>query len=103
MPKMPVICGILGDYGESVAFFALLHCGRGSVHVCPAVVSIRSKAAHSSSQRAFIDWQLSSSLLPIRIKSPTHPPPASGSFLFPCFRKRFPIGSGDRCLFAALP
>jgi len=46
----------------------------------PALYLFGRRQRTSSSQRSFIDWQHSSSQLPIRIKSPMHPPPASGSF-----------------------
>ena len=79
---MPVLCVIFGVSSESNALNALLQCESRSVHAAAGIIFNPSKAAHSSSQRSFNDWQHSSSQLPIRIKSPMHPPPASGSFLF---------------------
>jgi hypothetical protein len=80
--KVPALCDIFGIHEESNAFTAMLQCESRSVHDSSSVISNLSKAAHSSSQRSFNDWQhSSSSQLPIRIKSPMHPPPASGSFL----------------------
>jgi hypothetical protein len=88
---MPAPCDIFGIYQESNALSALLHCESQSVHDASHVIFNPSKAAHSSSQRSFNDWQhSSSSQLPIRIKSPMHPPPASGSFFIPPCSLIFP-------------